>query len=232
MTKRNLVTKLDRRLQYIINAVGYCRRVIDIGTDHALLPLALAYQNKCEEIIAIDISSAACDRARKSILRAGAGNSIRLINSEGLKAVTVKATDIIVLAGLGGKEIISILSDALPLPGGVKLIIQAQSDLVLVRKFLQANNWMFLAEDVVEAKSYPYVIISVLTETVEYKLSDIEVALGPLLTYRWQSREPTAAERMLLERELRYRAKMFQPSAVDREITAYIHRLLAHRYAL
>ena len=146
MTKRNLVTKLDRRLQYIINAVGYCRRVIDIGTDHALLPLALAYQNKCEEIIAIDISSAACDRARKSILRAGAGNSIRLINSEGLKAVTVKATDIIVLAGLGGKEIISILSDALPLPGGVKLIIQAQSDLVLVRKFLQANNWMFLAE--------------------------------------------------------------------------------------
>lgn len=226
MTKKNLVPKLDRRLQYIANAVGYCRRVIDIGTDHALLPLALACRNRCEEIIAIDISSDACDRARKNILRAGAENRIRLIHSAGLKEVTVSAADTIVLAGLGGKEIISILSDALPLPEGVKLVIQAQSDLVQVRKFLQTNKWLFLTEDVVAAKAYPYVIISALTEAVEYELSAVELALGPLLMQRWQRQEPTQAELMLLKRELRYRAKMLCPSAVDQKITAYLNRLL------
>ena len=78
--------------------------MIDIGTDHALLPLALACRNRCEEIIAIDISSDACDRARKNILRAGAENRIRLRHSAGLQGLTVSAADTIVLAGLGSKN--------------------------------------------------------------------------------------------------------------------------------
>ncbi|HHU08305.1 MAG TPA: SAM-dependent methyltransferase, partial [Clostridiaceae bacterium] len=111
--------KPDDRLRLLIDLVGSCERVIDIGTDHALLPIRLVEEGKCGCVIAIDSSISAFTKAQRNVAKAEAGNKITVLHGSGLKNVEVKVEDTLVLAGLGGREIISILSEKLPLPGNV-----------------------------------------------------------------------------------------------------------------
>jgi len=227
LTRNFASEKLDNRLQYLLDAVRDYRRIIDIGTDHAFLPLALARQADCNNIIAIDRSKNAILRARRNIEEAGLEGKIELIYGNGLEHVNVIAGDALILAGLGGKEIISILEDSLPLPEDIKIVVQPQSDLIMVRQFFQNNGWQFQTEDIVNVKGYLYVIVSVLSRRSEYILSTLELALGPILLKKWQYRVPNETEIKYLRRELRYRAKMINPSSADKEISSYIEQMLA-----
>lgn len=234
--------KPDDRLRLLIDLVGSCERVIDIGTDHALLPIRLVEEGKCGCVIAIDSSISAFKKAQRNVAKAGAGDKITVLHGSGLKNVEVKVGDTLVLAGLGGREIISILSEKLPLPGNVSIIAQAQSDLFLMRDFFASNNWEFLAEELVEAKGYIYVIVKVYTgatrgEAVAGKksaagvtpsgeLSLLEKGLGPLLLQEWGRREPTEAEKRYLRREYTYRKSIAEPSEVDRIVLSYIESLI------
>ena len=164
--------KPDKRLRRLIELVGSCQRVIDIGTDHALLPITIAQEGRCDCVIAIDSSENAFKKAQRNIAEAEAGEKITPIHGQGLDKVGLKPGDTLVLAGLGGKEIISILTNKLPLPDNVSVIAQPQSDLTLVREFFDSNRWAFLAEEVIESRGRIYIIIKVSSNSSSGKVSD------------------------------------------------------------
>ncbi|NLB09521.1 MAG: SAM-dependent methyltransferase [Clostridiaceae bacterium] len=237
--------KPDNRLRRLIDLIGQCKRVIDIGTDHALLPIILAEEDRCDCVVAIDSSVSAFNKAQRNIAKAGVGDKVTVIHGNGLKKIEIKAGDTLVLAGLGGKEIVSILAEKLPLPDNISVIAQAQSDLPLLREFFDSNHWIFLAEEVLESRGHTYIIVKASTggeirdmsnndtaggdtsvrDTSVSGLSALELVLGPLLLQEWGRRELTEAEKRYLRREYYYRKSIIEPEEVDRNVISYIETL-------
>lgn len=228
MTRSELKAEVtDKRLNYLLGSIGSFQRLIDVGTDHARLPIELAKTASEEEILAVDISKDALTRAKKNIARAGLSEKIKLIHSDGLDQISLRAGDVIVLSGLGGREIIAILTRKLPLPPKVRIILQAQSDLALLREFISEQGWLFLAEKIIEAKGYIYIFIEFSTASAARKLNQLEIELGPLLLSQWQQNRFNKAELNYLEREYRYRLSKKFPSKKDELVRNYLEAALA-----
>jgi tRNA (adenine22-N1)-methyltransferase len=134
--------KLPHRLGAIVDFIDDGADVADIGTDHGLLPVYLALSGLARRIIASDISVGSLEAARRSAAKYAVTDKITFINAPGLNGVTWYDIDIIVIAGLGGETIVSILSEA-PWTKcqGVKLLLQPQSKIDVLSRFLYDNDY-------------------------------------------------------------------------------------------
>ncbi len=107
MDKRILGPRLDAVASFIPQGA----RVVDVGTDHGLLPIWLRLQGISPFVIASDIRPAPLDAAKRNAARYGAKEiSFRLC--PGLEAIRENEADIVVIAGMSGETIKSILNDA------------------------------------------------------------------------------------------------------------------------
>ncbi|MEG1506568.1 MAG: class I SAM-dependent methyltransferase, partial [Bacilli bacterium] len=99
--------------------------VLDIGTDHAYLPIYLIKNNICKNVTASDISKNVLEYSKKNIIKYNMEDKIKLVLSDGFSNITDEF-DIAVIAGMGFNTIKKILdTDKLP----NKLIIQCNNDL-------------------------------------------------------------------------------------------------------
>ncbi|MEG1288299.1 MAG: class I SAM-dependent methyltransferase [Bacilli bacterium] len=129
--------------------------VLDIGTDHAYLPIYLIKNNICNSVTASDISKNVLEYSKKNIIKYNMEDKIKLVLSDGFSNITDEF-DIAVIAGMGFNTIKKILdTDKLP----NKLIIQCNNDLDLLRSFMNKINYKILNEVVVKDKGIYYVII-------------------------------------------------------------------------
>ena len=86
--------------------------LVDIGTDHGMLPIALAQQGYTGNLLATDINEAPLRNARSNAADLGLSERIRFLKCDGLDDCPPDAVDTIVIAGLGGDTICSILDRA------------------------------------------------------------------------------------------------------------------------
>lgn len=129
---------LSKRLAAIAEYVSDGAAVADIGTDHGYIPVFLAQTRRARAIIASDINSLPLDNARQSAIRYNVSEKIEFILSDGLKNIHPDSVDTIIMAGMGGETITSILSDAAWISEKKpNLIIQPQS------KIPDLNTWLF-----------------------------------------------------------------------------------------
>ncbi len=56
--------EISLRLKEIANMVDKCQSVVDVGTDHAYIPIYLIKNNICKSAIAGDINKGPLDRAK------------------------------------------------------------------------------------------------------------------------------------------------------------------------
>ena len=68
MQRTRLVTPLSARLEAILALIAPCRVLVDVGTDHALLPIAAVERGVAARAIASDLRAAPLCSARPSIL--------------------------------------------------------------------------------------------------------------------------------------------------------------------
>ena len=66
-----MLPQLSHRLLTIANMISQDSFVIDIGTDHGLLPIFLICSGRVHEAYAVDKSSQALQQAKKNISRFG-----------------------------------------------------------------------------------------------------------------------------------------------------------------
>ena len=123
------------RLSLICAHIPACRVFADIGCDHGYCTAYVLERGLCERAYVSDIS-AACLKKAETLLAAeiAAGRCVPVC-ADGLDGV--KDADCVLIAGMGGEEIVRILSRA-PLPE--RFILQPMHNVEKVRRHLLARG--------------------------------------------------------------------------------------------
>ncbi len=195
-------TNLSKRLQMVASLVPEDMIVADIGTDHAMLPIALIESGNNPYCIATDVKEGPL---------AQAGNRLSQVDEEisccierrlcdGLSGIEPGEADCVVLAGMGGELIKQILSQTNVRDLGVScMVLQPQSAIKEVREFLRKERFTIEAERITleDGKFYPAMRVAtagkeaqpyaactkVLAEVTANAVEAVSVSLryGPLL---------------------------------------------------
>ena len=141
------IVRPDPRL---LSAVPYLTRggrCIDVGTDHAYLPIYLVSEGIISRAMACDINKGPLESAEEHILAAGLENQIETFLTDGLQGLESFGADDIMIFGMGGELIIKILSEASWVKNPkIGLVLQPMSRANLLRAYLVANGFEILGE--------------------------------------------------------------------------------------
>lgn len=152
---------LDNRLNAIFNEIKQTECLADVGTDHGKIIVKALWQGVANKGIAIDISKSSLKKAKALAVECGVDDDIEFIVADGLKSLSV-IPQTVVIAGMGGLEIIKILSEA---KGKSKrYVLCAHSNVRALREYLDKNNYCISQDYYVKANSHFYVILVVDSE--------------------------------------------------------------------
>lgn len=152
--------QLSNRLLNIADMVTPDNRLVDVGTDHGYVPIYLLQKGVINEALAMDINKGPLEHANKHILEAGLENNVKTRLSDGLKEYNKGEGDTILIAGMGGALVVKILSQSIDKLEGIKeLVLSPQSEIFLVREFLQKANFKIVDEKMVYDDEKYYTII-------------------------------------------------------------------------
>jgi tRNA (adenine22-N1)-methyltransferase len=166
ITNRSAALGIERRtMQSIIipdtrlrSAVPYLHcggRVIDVGTDHAYLPIYLVKEGISTYALACDINQGPIDSARANIAAVGLEGRIDTLRTDGLHGTEGFAPDDIMVFGMGGELIIKILSEAEWIKNErIGLILQPMSRAHLLRRWLLQNGFAIVGESITREEKY------------------------------------------------------------------------------
>ena len=100
------IPRPDRRL---LSAVPYLTRggkCIDVGTDHAYLPIYLIKEGIVSHAMACDINRGPLESAKEHILAAGLEGRVETFLTDGLQGLSDFGADDVMIFGMGGELII------------------------------------------------------------------------------------------------------------------------------
>lgn len=175
---------LPDRLQQIKKMLLPYHSVGDIGTDHALLPLSLACSALWNgaRIIGTDLSPEPLGKGVQNLYQQGLEKRIELRQGWGLEPFRTGEVEQIIISGLGGRRIVSILERGSPEKLGINhLFLQPQRDLLFLRKWLVQSGWTIVDEELIREKGNFYTVIRTDWGLEERRFFDWEMEIGPLL---------------------------------------------------
>lgn len=157
--------QLDPRLALCASFVPQGARLADIGTDHGYLPIWLAKAGRIVHAVAADLRPGPLERARENVDKYRVRHIVELRLSDGLQAVAPDETDFIVIAGMGGEVIASILDGAPWLrETKTRLALQPMTSAEDLRRYLAGHGFAILEERPVLSQGRPYsVLLAVFT---------------------------------------------------------------------
>ncbi|KRM88133.1 tRNA (adenine(22)-N(1))-methyltransferase [Lacticaseibacillus thailandensis] len=180
----NQTVHLSKRLAAIAAFVDSDARVADIGTDHALLPIALVQAHQANFVVASDIGAGPVGIARKNVAAHGlTAQQIDVRQADGLAGLSLNdGLDTIIIAGMGGELICKILTAGQThLDGTETLILSPHRDENLVRQWLADHQCAILQEAILtdEGHTYEIIVAGQSQPAVQYDAADI--LCGPFL---------------------------------------------------
>lgn len=134
--------------------------VADIGTDHGLL-VELALENPgVTQVIATDISQKSLEKCVERMETNPKRSRVTYKVCDGLKGIDTESVDEIVIAGMGGHRILSIIKEALRETKILRrLILSPQKGEEEVRRFLHSNGFRLETDLWVEENGHYYTIL-------------------------------------------------------------------------
>ncbi len=152
---------LQPRLRAIANLVPDGARLVDVGTDHGFIPVDLLLSERICSAIASDIGAAPLERARRTAEQHDVTDGIEFRLCDGLRDISANEVDCIVIAGMGGDNIASVLGATPWTKEGKFLLLQPMSRAEVLRRWLSTNGYQVIAECLVADKGVIYPILSV-----------------------------------------------------------------------
>ena len=193
--------KLSPRLLAVSEMVRPGARLVDVGTDHAYLPVYLVQKGAVGAALASDIAEGPIERARAHISAQGVENAVKAVLAPGREGAKDFAPTDIVIAGMGGEMIVSILEDApFVRDPSILLVLQPMSKQEVLRSYLSREGFAIKEERAVIEDRRVYQVLCCAYDGKPYTLTPLEAQIGPLLIKK-EGREVEA----LLEK---YRAKL------------------------
>lgn len=198
---------LPPRLHEVARHVLRGQPVADIGTDHARLPVFLVREGIVPSAIAIDNKVGPLAHAQRTITELECP-AVALRQGDGLGPLRPGEVDTVVLAGLGGAKIISLLEAWPALATLPRVIMQPNTGWSAVRAWIAAKRMGLQQETMVREGEHTYLTLVIepsVTVQHPWEKDDDALMLGPtLMTTRppaW--RAWVAAEHARMGRALR-----------------------------
>ena len=151
---------LSKRLQTIADLVTPGSRICDVGCDHAYLDIRLLQQKTIPSALAMDVAPGPLSIAEQNLMLTGLSDRCETRLSDGLAAYKKGEAGTLVIAGMGGRLMASILS-AYPdkTESFRELILSPQSEPWLVRGCLSLSGIGITDEKCLEEDGKFYCVI-------------------------------------------------------------------------
>lgn len=171
--------KLSKRLQAIYDLVPQSNVLADIGSDHAMLPIALVLNGKVTRAYASEVNEGPYEATVKNIERYDVNNYVSAVLSDGISELS-KDVNTISICGMGGSLIVDILDkDKDKLESVTTLVLEPNNNEESVRIWLMNNGFEVAFERLVEEEGRYYEIIKAVKGNATY--SKEELLFGPVL---------------------------------------------------
>lgn len=173
---------ISKRLELVASFVPQGAVLLDVGSDHAYLPIELVERGQIEAAIAGEVVVGPYQSAVKNVEAHGLEEKIQVRLANGLAAFEEEdQVSVITIAGMGGRLIATILEEGLDKLASVeRLILQPNNREDDLRIWLQDNDFQIVAESILEEAGKFYEILVV--EAGQMKLSASDVRFGPFLS--------------------------------------------------
>lgn len=151
---------LSKRLQSVADRISNGLVLADVGCDHGYLSIWLCQSNKIPSAIAMDVNKGPLERAEQNVALYGLKDRIQLRLSDGLMKLKAGEVESVAIAGMGGMLTIRILNAREDILSELKeLVLEPQSDVEGVRRYLGERGFLIVDEDMVleDGKFYPVI---------------------------------------------------------------------------
>ena len=202
--------ELSRRLNAVVSLVTEGASVADIGTDHGYIPIYLLEHGISGHVIAMDINKGPLERAEYHIRESGFAERIETRLSDGFAALDENEVETVIMAGMGGGLVIRILEGYPLVTDSIReFILQPQSEIAKVRKYLYENDFTVVREDMVEEDGKYYPMMKAVHGMSE-AYTETEFRYGKLLL---KNRHPVL--RAFLEKEKKIKSQILQKLSIQ-----------------
>lgn len=173
---------ISKRLETVASFVPQGAVLLDVGSDHAYLPIELVEKGHIEAAIAGEVVEGPYQSAVKNVKEHDLVDKIQVRLANGLAAFEeVDQVSVITIAGMGGRLIATILEEGLDKLATVeRLILQPNNREDELRSWLQEHGFQIIAESILEEAGKFYEII--VAEVGKMNLSATDVRFGPFLS--------------------------------------------------
>ena len=169
---------ISKRLRAAADFVRAGAFVADVGTDHAYLPIYLAKTGKIRGGVASDINEGPYLCAKKNIAAEGLSDILTACHTAGLSGIEEFSPTDIMVCGMGGELIASILDGAPWVKNGkIKLILQPMTHPEILRKYLLDSGFNIKDEKIVHEDKL-YVVLSAEYSGISESYTEAELLLG------------------------------------------------------
>lgn len=176
--KMNFISK---RIKTVSSFIKPFTRIADVGCDHGYLIIEAFLQQNITFAQAIDNKEAPLLSAKENIQGYDFFNNVVFTLSDGIKDLD-KQVEVLIIAGIGGLNIIEILTaNPSKLHNIKRIILQPNRNLYEVRKWALENNWEISNETILEENNIFYEILVLAKSTEPLSYSEKELLFGPVL---------------------------------------------------
>ena len=161
--------ELSKRLQGVINLMPKSHTICDVGCDHGYVAITFIQKGIAEKVIAMDVNAGPLEQAKRNAALYGVTEKLDFRLSDGLLKVSPGEADRFLCAGMGGRLMVHIMAEGSLVMARMKgAVLQPQSELNLVRKYIYDIGWHIVREDMVfeadgeepgQGKYYPMMYI-------------------------------------------------------------------------
>lgn len=165
---------MRKRLQRIFDLIEPTESFADVGCDHGFIAKQVIESGKSKKVTISDVSLPSLQKAEKLLKKHINEGSVTSVCCDGLKGVS-SDTKTVLIAGMGGEEIIKILTESAFLPP--VLILQPMKNVDKVRKKLFELGYGITKDFIFFTKRYYNLIVAKLGVNV-LPYNDFEFLFG------------------------------------------------------
>lgn len=141
--------QLSARLEAVLGLVPPCRHLVDVGCDHAWVPLAAVRRGLAGRATGVDRALAPLAQAQGNLDACGE-TRVELLRADGLRGWADETVQVVVLAGLGARSIIRVIETApVWLQRGAVWVLQPNTQWAGLRQWARRHGLHLQAERMV-----------------------------------------------------------------------------------
>ncbi|MGM0523073.1 MAG: tRNA (adenine(22)-N(1))-methyltransferase [Bacillota bacterium] len=173
-----LSNRLKRASQYVNTGTFFA----DIGSDHAYLPIYVCQSDPSAKGIAGELNQGPFEAAVSHVRGNQLSDRIDVRKGDGLTVIGEDLVDTVVICGMGGGLIRTILAEGKAYLTQVKrLVLQPNMDSHYLREWLVKNDFNLVAEEILKEDGHIYEILIADKVSEGVTLSPKDIFFGPFL---------------------------------------------------